>query len=286
MTQRGVDIADEDGNGTPAWEVAKGAGLRFAIFRACEGTTIDTMFQTYWKQALAHGVKRGAYLLLTFHKEGPTPEEQVDCLLVQTGMPLPTDLPATIDLEFPHGRKATGFTASEALAWFLRSRTHYRARTGFEAMTYTSYVVWVDPDGMNNLPCPGLDDTPTWIKYWPWAVHTIAHTSSLELDALRDPPIPPPMGTTWMIEQTQGDSIKNPGFVGLTDCDRFNVLQYGSHGGFVKYTQRRVGVAPDGIYGTATRAAVTAFQQKHGLTADGIVGLDTFSYLAQTQPIT
>ncbi len=35
------------------------------------------------------------------------------------------------------------------------------------------------------------------------------------------------------------------------------------------------GVTVDGNYGAGTQAAVTAFQQAHGLTADGVVGQET-----------
>jgi murein DD-endopeptidase MepM/ murein hydrolase activator NlpD len=47
----------------------------------------------------------------------------------------------------------------------------------------------------------------------------------------------------------------------------------------VKYLQKKLGVATggaDGIFGPKTKAAVIAFQKKHGLTADGIVGPKTW----------
>lgn len=44
----------------------------------------------------------------------------------------------------------------------------------------------------------------------------------------------------------------------------------------IKTIQAVVGVKQDGIYGPATRAAVVAYQRKHGLTPDGLVGSDTW----------
>ena len=43
-----------------------------------------------------------------------------------------------------------------------------------------------------------------------------------------------------------------------------------------KIVQRIVGVADDGLFGSATKEAVKAWQKAHGLTADGAVGLDTW----------
>ncbi len=63
------------------------------------------------------------------------------------------------------------------------------------------------------------------------------------------------------------------------------VLEQGSTGGEVREVQRRLkewgyySGAVDGIYGSGTREAVRKFQQKNGLTADGIVGLATFRAL-------
>ena len=63
------------------------------------------------------------------------------------------------------------------------------------------------------------------------------------------------------------------------------VLRQGSAGGEVAEVQRRLKEwgyydgAVDGVFGSGTREAVKKFQQKNGLTADGVVGLATFRAL-------
>ncbi|NLX17610.1 MAG: glycoside hydrolase family protein [Ramlibacter sp.] len=56
-------------------------------------------------------------------------------------------------------------------------------------------------------------------------------------------------------------------------------LKLGSRGGAVAQLQQVLGIAPDGIYGPATREAVHAWQQRNGLVADGIAGLRTLTAL-------
>jgi Putative peptidoglycan binding domain len=54
-------------------------------------------------------------------------------------------------------------------------------------------------------------------------------------------------------------------------------LKKGSHGVRVKVLQRDLGLAPaDGIFGKTTYKAVRAFQRRHRLTVDGIVGTVTW----------
>jgi peptidoglycan hydrolase-like protein with peptidoglycan-binding domain len=47
----------------------------------------------------------------------------------------------------------------------------------------------------------------------------------------------------------------------------------------VKYVQKKVGVAVDGLYGPRTQSGVMAFQSKHGLNASGIVDGATWNAL-------
>ncbi|MCL6571775.1 MAG: peptidoglycan-binding protein, partial [Bacillus sp. (in: Bacteria)] len=57
------------------------------------------------------------------------------------------------------------------------------------------------------------------------------------------------------------------------------LIKEGSRGLNVQRVQRVVGVNPDGIFGAKTKAAVKAYQSRHGLVADGIVGPATWSVL-------
>ena len=54
-------------------------------------------------------------------------------------------------------------------------------------------------------------------------------------------------------------------------------VRQGARGAIVRQIQRKVGVSADGVFGPATRWAVSRYQSRHGLTADGIVGPRTGS---------
>ena len=51
------------------------------------------------------------------------------------------------------------------------------------------------------------------------------------------------------------------------------------YGAYAKAVQLLVGVEDDGIFGAKTKAAVEAYQKEHNLTADGIVGRNTWHML-------
>jgi LysM repeat protein len=58
-----------------------------------------------------------------------------------------------------------------------------------------------------------------------------------------------------------------------------HTIKKGSKGKDVERIQRAVGANPDGVYGTKTEAAVKAYQKRHGLAVDGIVGPKTWSVM-------
>ena len=61
--------------------------------------------------------------------------------------------------------------------------------------------------------------------------------------------------------------------------NRDGLLRYGSRGPAVASVQQKLGIPADGVFGRQTRRAVRAFQARHGLEVDGIVGPQTLSAL-------
>jgi putative chitinase len=57
------------------------------------------------------------------------------------------------------------------------------------------------------------------------------------------------------------------------------LLKNGSTGEDVKKLQEKLGLNPDGSYGSGTEGAVKEWQSKNGLTPDGVVGDNTWSKL-------
>ena len=57
------------------------------------------------------------------------------------------------------------------------------------------------------------------------------------------------------------------------------LLHRGDRGSTIAQVQRALGIPADGVYGSATRRAVIAFQRAHGLVVDGIVGPQTLGAL-------
>lgn len=61
-------------------------------------------------------------------------------------------------------------------------------------------------------------------------------------------------------------------------------LRKGSRGSDVVLLQQKLGIKADGIFGVQTEEAVKAYQKGHGCTPDGIVGPHTWDALGITSP--
>lgn len=62
-------------------------------------------------------------------------------------------------------------------------------------------------------------------------------------------------------------------------------IRKGDRGEEVKTLQRLIGVADDGIFGAMTEGAVKLWQDAHGLTPDGVVGVKTWAVLGVREEI-
>jgi peptidoglycan hydrolase-like protein with peptidoglycan-binding domain len=280
MATIGCDIASVDENGNPDWLRAQKDGhLRFVGLRAAYGTTPDSSYPTYRRQLDAIGIPNFPYLFL--RADVATPEAQANAALTAIGTLNQRYFPLAIDVE----GSRQGLTASQWLGWVVRAKRVIEAALGVPPLLYTSKTYWIDPDGMNNLPAPELADSLGWWKYWPYPPHSPAVYDPAVVDQLKTPPVPPPFGTAWGLQQYAGDSINYPGFRSTVDMDRLHVQRQGDTGDSVKWVQKRLpNLVVDGIFGPKTAEAVKAFQTQKKITADGIVGLDTTQLLAWVPP--
>jgi N-acetylmuramoyl-L-alanine amidase len=63
------------------------------------------------------------------------------------------------------------------------------------------------------------------------------------------------------------------------------ILRKGSRGSRVRELQKVLGLNPDGIFGSATEAAVRKFQQENKLKVDGLVGPKTWEILLKKEEV-
>lgn len=66
---------------------------------------------------------------------------------------------------------------------------------------------------------------------------------------------------------------------------KFTNIRRGASGDNVKELQTALGITADGKFGKGTEAAVRAFQKKHGLKVDGIVGDETMSKIRRDKQV-
>ena len=298
MAQLGVDYADTDTINKPGvtgFTEAKNAGARIIIPRAVFGRPANSQYpvylDSYWARdkadIIAAGLNRSAYLFVcvpTSTRAAPSPEVQVAAFYgyVQLNKPKigqkPQDMVPFFDVE----QASDTLTPEAYYQWILKIATEMRRAFGAWPGMYSSDRVWIEV--LKNHAAGQLINCPLWIaKPWPWATGTPVHLDGAPgyqpdtIAAFQD---------SWILYQFQGDGIGMPGMSpGAVDMNRVNIVKRGAKGGTVTWIQSRAGhIDVDGDFGAKTEARIKELQAQYALTADGIVGIDTFTLLSWLNP--
>jgi GH25 family lysozyme M1 (1,4-beta-N-acetylmuramidase) len=278
----GLDTASVAGNKKIDWAEARSAGLTFALLRSNYGDQQDTRFAKEWDRARDAGFVRGAYMFVRFPRAGkkaPEPEKQAKAMIHTLGDIMPNDLPPIIDLEFPgKGRIETGMSVVECFDWACAVRDVLLKEYGVHPILYTSARVW--RDDLANLGTFAFIESPLWLARYPFKAGAPV-MDPMRLRKLAAPPVPPPWGDqdNWWLHQYQGNVKGAPGFDGLIDLNRFNVLKRDMSGARTAWLCSRLGVPCVTTFNDCIEDEVIDFQAAHGLVPDGIVGPRTFAYL-------
>jgi len=289
----GLDTYEGDGNHHRDWLRARNDGpISFAIIRGGWGSYADSAFPIEWPRIKDAGLVRGAFLFQRFphpevdKKYGVSPDPIAQANAFTKAVPLSmlnqSDLPPTLDVEFPGGQKKTGMNVKQCLeqvrsAWKVL-KNYYKVAP----MIYTSQRVWIEE--LSNPKAPDLTESPLWLKHYPFKKGPARRDAVVTRS---DPPVPLPWGdsTNWWIHQYQGDAIGLPGFApGNVDMNRFKAMDKGAKGDRVKWVQRRLGIAESGTFDDATETALNAFQRRNGLAEVPTIDLQTFASLCWSNP--
>jgi GH25 family lysozyme M1 (1,4-beta-N-acetylmuramidase) len=292
----GLDSYSGDNNTSRDWVRARNeAHISFAIFESNWGILRGAAFSREWAAMKAAGLVRGAYLFLRLpnpvldRKNGqpPDPVAQARAFINTVGTLAPGDLPPSLDVEVAGGLNGLSRTNATEVARrrveFVRAacktlKDFYKVAP----ILYTSLRVWQEE--LLRPALPELIESPLWAKDYPFKAGKVHVGPSVTRFA---PRVPPPWGdsTNWWIHQYQGDAIGLPGFEpGNVDMNRFHTTVRGDSGERVKWVQRRLGIAQNGIFDDAMEAGLRVFQVRNGLPASPLVDPRTFAYLCWSNP--
>lgn len=272
MISKGIDISKH--NGTIDFQKVKNDGIDFAMIRAGFGSSaVDTHFHRNVKGAKANGIKCGVYWFSYAYTPQMAKAEAKKC--IDTIKTYSLEYPVAFDFEYAsvnyakdNGVKITKALASQIADTFLSAVKN----AGYNVILYTNI------DYYNNY----FNDTVKK-KYDIW------------LAAYRD--IKPNFNQKmWQYSETGSvDGIKGRVDMNISyyqtpqGVQTVNItlplLQVNSKGNSVKAIQQLLNArgfscgTADGIFGEKTKNAVSQYQKSKKITADGVVGKQTYNNL-------
>ncbi|MGW2918622.1 lysozyme [Streptomyces angustmyceticus] len=181
----GVDVSSH--NGSVAWSTLWNSGVRFAYVKATESTSYtNPSFAQQYNGSYHAGMIRGAYHFATPDTSSGAAQATY---FVNHGGGWSRDgrtLPGALDMEYnPYGATCYGLSAAGLVNWMKDWFATYKARTGRDAVIYTSTNWWKQCTG-NSTAFGAVN--PLWIPRYGssvgelpagWGFHTVwQYTSS------------------------------------------------------------------------------------------------------------
>ncbi|MFE0189729.1 lysozyme [Streptomyces sp. NPDC058989] len=175
----GVDVSSHNGN--VAWSTLWNSGVRFAYVKATESTSYtNPYFAQQYNGSYNVGMIRGAYHFATPNTSSGAAQANY---FVDHGGGWSRDgrtLPGALDMEYnPYGATCYGLSAAGLVNWMKDWFATYKARTGRDAVVYTSTSWWKQCTG--NSSAFGAVN-PLWVPRYGssvgelpagWGFHTI-----------------------------------------------------------------------------------------------------------------
>ncbi len=279
MSIEGIDVSefsiDID------WEQVKSNGVHFAYARVNDGTThVDSYFQSYWSGMKQVGIMRGSYFFFR-----PSQDIDTQVRLFAQGMDVETgDLPPVVDVE--PASEWDDWTMMGGISRLAQCLMSVEIACGHKPIIYTNPNFWQEQMGNTSL----FNNYDLWIANFG-----------------TDTPIIPGGWNVYTFHQYIGDQFGFPGIQGDVDRNRFNgssdrlqaegvtavpltegrispkvrKLQYALKKLASKSNQLSLDPGTvDGIFGPATKRAVTTYQKVSKLKVTGTISLNDKILLA------
>lgn len=279
----GVDLSSWQ-KGYPYASATK-SGVKFAILRAGFSRTKDNMFDKHYKNAKKQGWGVGAYWYTYATTVAEAKQEIKAFLKVIKGKKF--EYPIYLDMEDASIRKA----GKSTLNAIVKEYGEALEKAGYYFGVYTN-VDWY----RNKISGASLNKKYSWwIASWtsskPSGINAGLWQFGGSSNEIRSPKIGgivtdqdyayldypsiiKKMGKNGYGKTSIVDKIKNK--VSKPKHNLTRLLKVGSTGKMVENLQKALGgLEVDGKFGAKTEAKVKAFQKKHKLVVDGIVGKDT-----------
>ncbi|MFD8549009.1 lysozyme [Streptomyces sp. NPDC059649] len=175
----GVDVSSHNGN--VAWSTLWNSGVRFAYVKATESTSYtNPYFAQQYNGSYNAGMIRGSYHFATPNTSSGAAQANY---FVDHGGGWSKDgktLPGALDMEYnPYGATCYGLSAAGLVNWMKDWFATYKARTGRDAVIYTSTGWWKQCTG-NSSAFGAIN--PLWVPRYGssvgelpagWGFHTI-----------------------------------------------------------------------------------------------------------------